>query len=131
MGVTKTGNTAAPQTTTGRQTLSRIERLRSSPQFIMVLRRGKCFRSQTVRIHYLPTDRGRSRLGLVVSRKVGNSVVRSRVKRRLRHVFRQNKDRFPQSMDVVLVASSRHGEGSFDEYEAALRRFLECADPRQ
>src|SRR6478609_3265099 len=45
-----------------------------------------------------------SRLGVVVSSKVGNAVVRSRVRRLLRESFRMNQHRFAQCIDLVLVA---------------------------
>ena len=45
-----------------------------------------------------------SRLGVVVSSKVGNAVVRSRVRRLLRESFRMNQHRLAQSIDLVLVA---------------------------
>jgi ribonuclease P protein component len=44
------------------------------------------------------------RLGVVVSSKVGNSVIRSRVRRLLRESFRLNQHRLTQSIDLVLVA---------------------------
>lgn len=44
------------------------------------------------------------RLGVVASKKVGNSVARSRAKRRLREWYRINVHRFPGDMDCILVA---------------------------
>ena len=41
-------------------------------------------------LHYVPNDAGTARLGVTVSRKVGNSVVRHRVKRRIVEVFRRS-----------------------------------------
>ena len=46
-------------------------------------------------------------LGVVASKKVGNSVARSRAKRRLREWFRQNRYRITGSEDVILVARYR------------------------
>jgi len=45
-----------------------------------------------------------SRFGMAVSRKVGNAVVRNRVKRRLRDVFRHHQDELPGPWDVVFIA---------------------------
>lgn len=52
----------------------------------------------------LGNQAGRARLGLTVSRKVGNACVRNRVKRRLREYFRLNRDKMPPETDVVFIA---------------------------
>ncbi len=46
----------------------------------------------------------RSRLGVVVSKKVGGAVVRSRAKRLLRETFRLHQHEFAQPLELVLVA---------------------------
>lgn len=55
-----------------------------------------------------------TRIGLTVSRKVGNATVRNRVKRRLREIFRRNKASFPMQRDIVLIARSAAAEASFE-----------------
>jgi ribonuclease P protein component len=46
---------------------------------------------------------GPARLGVVASKKVGNSVVRNRVKRLVREAFRKNPGAFPDDLDVVII----------------------------
>ena len=58
------------------------------------------------------------RLGVVASRKVGNSVARSRAKRRLREWFRLNRHRITGQEDVILVARARILHISQQELEA-------------
>ena len=49
---------------------------------------------------------GPSRLGVVVSRRVGNAVVRNRAKRLMREVFRRNQAKISGAFDLVLIARS-------------------------
>lgn len=50
---------------------------------------------------------GKNRVGLTVSKKLGGAVVRNRVRRRLREVYRLNEDKLTPGWDIVLVARSR------------------------
>lgn len=88
-------------------------RLRRRRQFLRVQGRGK----KLVGGHFLlftkPNGLSRPRIGITVSRKVGNAVVRNRVKRLVREVFRQNKAAFPQGFDVVVIARSVAARASF------------------
>ena len=48
-----------------------------------------------------------NRVGVTVSKKLGHAVVRNRVRRRLREVYRLNEARFAPGWDIVVVARSR------------------------
>ena len=50
------------------------------------------------------------RLGITVTKKIGNAVVRNRVKRVLREVFRRNRELFPPGTDVVFIAKDGAGK---------------------
>ena len=71
----------------------------------------------------LVTDRfpsgstGTARLGITVSRRVGGSVVRSRVKRRIREWFRHDRARLPADRDIVVIA--RPPAAQLSQIEAA------------
>ena len=54
-----------------------------------------------------------TRLGLTVSSKVGNAVERARIKRRLRELFRRQRARLPEGLDVVLIARQSAREADF------------------
>ena len=64
----------------------------------------------------LPED-GRSRLGVVVGKKVGGSVIRSRAKRLLRESFRLHQHELSQPLDLVLVARPSIVEKDFSGVE--------------
>jgi ribonuclease P protein component len=96
--------------------------MQTSVDYHRVFRKGRRFFSPVLRIHYAPSRREFSRLGLVVSRKVGKSHERNGVKRRLREVFRRGKRELPRTLDVVLVAQGRPAE--YRTYREAFGDFL-------
>ncbi|MBU8897219.1 ribonuclease P protein component [Corallococcus sp. H22C18031201] len=63
--------------------------------------------------------RAYSRVGLTVSSKVGNAVVRARLRRVLRELFRKRRTQWPPGLDVVLVVRSSAKEASFAEVSRA------------
>ena len=65
------------------------------------------------------------RVGLVVSRAVGNSVVRHRVQRRLRHLIREHLDVLPGSALLVVRAKPAAGTAASRELGADLDRCLQ------
>lgn len=65
-----------------------------------------------------------SRLGITVSTKLGHAVVRNRVRRRLREIYRIHEQKFVPGYDMVAVARVRAVYAKFDELE---RSFLKAA----
>jgi ribonuclease P protein component len=66
-----------------------------------------------------------SRLGITVTRKVGNAVVRNRWKRRMREIFRRNKGQVPEAWDFVVIV--RRNEGYHPPFDELEREFLGLA----
>ena len=66
-----------------------------------------------------------NRLGYTVSTKLGHAVVRNRVRRRLREIYRLNAHRLDQGFDIVVVARSRCVGAEYGQIEAA---FLKCCE---
>ena len=62
----------------------------------------------------------RNRVGISVSKKVGNSVVRHRVKRLIRESYRRQEAEFPRGLDLVIIARPAAKDKSFAEIDSAL-----------
>ena len=60
--------------------------------------------SKSFTVFGLPNSAGTCRLGITVTRKVGNAVRRNRIKRRLRDVFRRNQMHLAPNLDLVVNA---------------------------
>jgi ribonuclease P protein component len=74
-----------------------------------------------------PNRTGGNRVGLTVSKKLGCAVVRNRVRRRLREVYRLNEDRFLPGWDIVVVARSRCISAEFGKLTQAYLSLAEKA----
>ena len=60
---------------------------------------------------------GCNRVGITVGKKLGKAVVRNRVRRRLREIYRLNEEKFQPGWDIVVVARSRAVEAKFSHLE--------------
>ena len=68
-----------------------------------------------------------NRVGVTVSKKLGCAVVRNRVRRRLREVYRLNEAKFAPGWDIVVVARSRCVKADFSKLTAAYLSLAEQA----
>lgn len=60
-----------------------------------------------------PNRSATNRVGITAGKKLGHAVVRNRVRRRLREIYRLNEDRFLPGWDIVVVARSRCVDADF------------------
>ena len=61
-----------------------------------------------------------NRIGISVSKKVGNSVVRHRITRLIRESYRLNEKKFVGGLDMIIIARPGAKERNFFEIESAL-----------
>ena len=73
-------------------------------QFRQVYSHGKSEADYCIAFYFLENDLSVNRLGITVSKKIGNSVVRSRVKRIIKEAYRLHEDKFKIGYDFVIVA---------------------------
>jgi|SRR6478609_5781503 len=104
-----------------RRGLGRRSRIKQGRDFLRVRQSGERLVKGCLIANWLklPAD-SPSRLGVVVSKKVGNAVVRSRAKRLLRESYRQHQNEFKQPLDLVLVARPSITEKDFAGVERDL-----------
>ena len=65
-------------------------------------------------------DMGKNRIGISVSKKVGNSVVRHRLTRLIRESYRLHEEMFNSGLDIVVIARNNAADFTYQEAESAL-----------
>ena len=99
--------------------------LKENHLFRRAYSRGKSAADSRLALYVRRNGQKANRLGLTVSTKVGCAVVRNRVRRRLREIYRLNEDRLSAGCDVVLVARVRAASSDYHQLE---KSFLRLAD---
>ncbi len=110
------------------------QRLRKRREFLRLQRHGARIYGRRLIFHFRPTRSPCSRIGITVSRKVGNAVVRNQVKRWIREVWRtsatihRRRDRGETPYDVVVTAKRGVDDFSYevirDELVHVISRYL-------
>lgn len=93
-------------------------------EFRRIYRKGKSEVSPQLVIYCQRNRRGLSRLGVSVSTKLGGAVVRNRVRRRIREIYRLNKPKMVPGYDIIVVARVRAVETGYQKLESTYLRLL-------
>ena len=97
-------------------------------EFRRIYRKGKSAVSPQLVIYCQRNRRGHSRLGVSVSTNLGCAVVRNRVRRRIREIYRLNKAKMLPGYDLIVVARVRAVETDYQKLDRTYLRLLEQLD---
>ena len=96
------------------------ESLKKNMDFQNVYNNGKSYANKYLVMYVLKNDLNKNRIGISVSKKVGNSVIRHRITRLIRESYRLQEDMFNSSLDIVVIARATAREVRYAEIESAL-----------
>ena len=96
------------------------ESLKKNIYFQNVYKNGKSYANKYLVMYVLENDLNKNRIGISVSKKVGNSVIRHRITRLIRESYRLQEDMFNSSLDIVVIARGSAKEVGYKEIESAL-----------
>ncbi len=83
-------------------------------EFLQLKRCGKRIQDRNFIIIYSDGRSEKNRIGITVSKKLGNAVKRNKIKRLIRENFRMNRDKIAEFMDINVIAKKKAGEISAD-----------------
>ena len=96
------------------------ESLKSNIDFQRVYKKGRSYANKYLVMYLLENNQEMNRLGISVSKKVGNSVVRHRITRLIRESYRLHENIFNSGLDIVVIARNSASSVSYYEIESAL-----------
>lgn len=109
--------------------MKKEERIRKNLEFRRVYKRGKSYANQLLVLYVFKNNRNldTNRVGISVSKKVGNSVVRSRTKRLISEGYRLNCHDLKKGYDLVFIARNVSKDKSYNEIENSVIKLLKKA----
>ena len=96
------------------------ESLKKNMDFQNVYSNGKSYANKYLVMYVLENNLNKNRIGISVSKKVGNSVIRHHITRLIRESYRLHEDVFNSGLDIVVIARSSAREVGYKEIESAL-----------
>ena len=96
------------------------ESLKKNNDYQNVYRNGKSYANRFLVMYVLKNDTEKNRIGISVSKKVGNSVIRHHITRLVRESYRLHEDMFNSGLDIVVIARTTARKASYHEVESAL-----------
>jgi ribonuclease P protein component len=108
--------------------LKKSRRVKSEKEFQFVFKKGRSFANKQIVIYVtLKENQSNFRIGLSVSKKVGNAIVRNRIKRYLRQAFYEMDSLIIRNIDIVVIARAQLAEFNFFEAKNSLFHVLKRA----
>lgn len=101
--------------------------LKENRQFRRLYARGTSLVSPHMVFYWRKTGGSGSRLGITVSGKLGKAVVRNKIRRRLREIYRTNESALLPGVDLVIVARGRALRAAYGELERSFLKLCKKA----
>ena len=98
--------------------------LKKNTDFGRLYKSGKSYANKYLVIYTSENNSDRNRLGISVSKKVGNSVVRHRVKRLIKESYRLHEEMFNSGLDIAVIARKGSDACDFASIESALLHLM-------
>jgi len=108
----------------GSRAYPKVVRLRRRREFLSLQRQGRRRHTASFVVVQAPAAGPTSRLGVTVSTRVGNAVVRNRVKRLVREFFRERRLALPTPLDIVVIAKPDAAQITHAQAASELERAL-------
>ena len=96
------------------------ESLKKNRDFKMVYNQGRSYANRYLVMYVMENYTDRNRIGISVSKKVGNSVIRHHLTRLIRESYRLHEDMFNSGLDIVVIARTTARDITYHEAESAL-----------
>ena len=107
---------------------SNTDGLKKDIEFRRVYRRGKSFANKYLVLYIFKNSRDTSRIGISVSKKVGNAVTRNSIRRRIKEAYRLNGDsKVKGGFDIIFIARNACADADYMDIKKSINYLMKKA----
>ncbi len=99
--------------------MKRFNSIKKNDEFRRIYKNGKSYANKYIVMYIYENEGQTNRIGISVSKKVGNSVVRHRLTRLIREVFRLNEDYLKKGYDIIVIVRNNSKDLDYKKMESA------------
>jgi ribonuclease P protein component len=103
--------------------MKRLNRILKHQEFDAIIRSSPFIKSQHFVIHFRKNEKKLARIGVLVSKKNGNAVIRNKIKRQIRAIVGAHLD-LSKGLDIVIIARTTYDTAKFHDEETELASSL-------
>jgi ribonuclease P protein component len=102
----------------------KTESIKKNIDFKKVYKRGRSNVGRYLVVYLMKNRTSENRLGITVSKKVGNAVIRNRVRRLIKETFRKYEDTLSPGYDIVIVARVASNSANYKQIDKNLIKLI-------
>lgn len=107
--------------------MDKIYRLRSNMEFKKVYNGGRNYWNRNLVLYVRRNNMVNSRVGYSITKKIGNSVVRNKIRRRMKEIYRLNFDNIKNGYDLIFIPKRNIVDISFKDLESAMLHIMKLS----
>ncbi len=105
-----------------------VEKLKKNCEFQKVYNNGKSYANHILVVYILHHRNDPTRkIGFSISKKIGNAVVRNRIRRMIVEIYRLNQDRFRNGLDIIIIPRYKIVNSTYQQIEKGLIKLFSKA----
>ena len=101
-----------------------INRIKANEDFALAIKNGRSLKNQSFSIHFIKNEYSKIRVGISVSKKIGNAVIRNKTKRQIRAMCDSILDYCSNSLDIVVIVKQGFLNKDFHENKQMLQKLI-------
>lgn len=107
--------------------MKKNNRLRTNQDFLDIYRNGKNYWNRNLTIYVKKNNLEVSRFGYSITKKIGNSVERNKIRRKMKEIIRLNLDCIKQGYDIIIIPKKNTVDIKYKELENAILHLLKLS----